>query len=137
MVDTKARAKAFWDELFNAHDLGRVEDFIAAGSVNHNARAGTPNGPAGAREIFERLWTGFPDMRFDVAAMVAEGDKVACIGTMTGTHDGPFQGMEPTHKQTSARHIHVLTFDGAGLIVDHLAVRDDIAMLRQIGAIGG
>ncbi len=135
MPDTKARAHAFWAELFNPHDLGQIEDFIAPGSVNHNAREGTADGPDGAREIFTRLWTGFPDMHFELATMVAEGDKVVCIGTMNGTHDGPFMGMAPTHKRTSARHIHVLTFNSAGQITDHLAVRDDVALFRQVGGI--
>jgi predicted ester cyclase len=133
MVDNKQRARAFWDELFNSHDLQRVEDFIAPASVNHNAREGTPHGPQGARETFLRLWHGFPDMHFDLQTMVAEGDKVVCIGSMSGTHDGPFQGMAATRARSVARHIHVLTFDDAGLITDHLAVRDDITMLRQLG----
>jgi steroid delta-isomerase-like uncharacterized protein len=137
MVDLKARAQAFWTEVFNTHDLEPIEEFIAPGALNHNARPGTPDGPEGARELFSRLWTGFPDMHFDLATMVAEGDKVVCIGTMTGTHDGPFMGMPPTHKRTSARHIHVLTFNDAGQISDHLAVRDDIALMRQVGRIEG
>lgn len=135
MYDNRARARAFWTELFNAHDLARVEDFIAPGSVNHNARPGTPDGPEGAREVFTRLWSASSDMHFDLHTMFAEGDTVVCIGMMSGTHDGPFLGMPPTHRQTLARHIHVLTFDDAGLIADHLAVRDDIALLRQLGAL--
>jgi steroid delta-isomerase-like uncharacterized protein len=137
MSDLKDRAQAFWTEVFNRHDLDRIDEFIAPDAVNHNARAGTPDGAAGARELFTRLWTGFPDMRFDLATMVAEGDKVVCIGIMNGTHDGPFMGMPPTHEQTSTRHIHVLTFDNDGQISDHLAVRDDIALLRQVGRTEG
>jgi steroid delta-isomerase-like uncharacterized protein len=133
MIDTRARAQAFWAEVFNAHDLDRVEGFIAPGSVNHNARAGTPDGPAGAREVFTRLWTGFPDMHFDLSTMVAEGDRVVCIGTMSGTHEGPFMGMAATGKHAAARHIHVLTFNEDSQITEHLAVRDDIALLHQLG----
>lgn len=74
-------------------------------------------------------------MHFKLESMVAEGDKVVCIGIMHGTHDGSFQGIPPTNRQTSARHIHVLTFSTDGLITDHLAVRDDVAVLKQVGAI--
>ena len=135
MPDVKARAEAFWNDVFNRHDLTQVEKFIAPGSVNHNARPGTPDGPQGTREIFSRLWSGSSDMHFKLESMVAEGDKVVCIGIMHGTHDGPFQGIPPTNRQTSARHIHVLTFNTDGLITDHLAVRDDVALLKQVGAI--
>jgi len=64
-----------------------------------------------------------------------KGDKVVCIGIMSGTHDGQFHGIPATHQPTAARHIHVLTFDDAGLITDHLAVRDDVTVLRQLGAL--
>ena len=48
MPGNKARARAFWAELFNAHDLRNVRGFFAPGFVNHNARPGTPDGPEGA-----------------------------------------------------------------------------------------
>ncbi len=134
-VDNKARAHAFWTTLFNAHDLGLVEDFFAPGFINHNARAGTPAGPEGAREVFTRLWDSCSDMQFELHTTIAEADSVVCIGIMRGTHDGLFHGMPATHQPTAARHIHVLTFDDAGLITDHLAVRDDVTVLRQIGAL--
>ena len=58
MPGNKARAQAFWTELFNAHDLRNVRAFFAPGFVNHNARPGTPNGPGGAEQVFGRLWAG-------------------------------------------------------------------------------
>ncbi len=54
---------------------------------------------------------------------------------MSGTHDGSFQGITATHRPTAARHIHILTFNDAGVITEHLAVRDDITLLRQLGAL--
>jgi hypothetical protein len=37
--------------------------------------------------------------------------------------------------RSAARHIHVLTFNDDGLIAGHLAVRDDVTILRQLGAL--
>jgi predicted ester cyclase len=74
-------------------------------------------------------------MHFDLQAMVAEGSQVVCSGVMTGTHDGTWHGIPATHRLTAARQIHVLTFDGTGLIAEHLAVRDDLTLLRQLGAL--
>lgn len=135
MPDYKPRARAFWAELFNAHDLRNVRGYFAPEFVNHNARPGTPDGPEGAGQVFSRLWAGCPDLHFDPQEMVAEGSKVVCIGMMTGTHDGPFHGLPATHRPIAARQIHVLTFNDTGLITEHLAVRDDIAVLRQLGAL--
>jgi steroid delta-isomerase-like uncharacterized protein len=135
MTDLRERAEAFWHQVFNRHDLTQIDQFIAPGSVNHNARTGTPDGPQGAREVFERLWAGSSDMQFEIQSMVAEGNKVVCIGIMHGTHDGPFQGIPATNNLTHARHIHVLTFNEHGLITEHLAVRDDVAFLKQLGVL--
>jgi predicted ester cyclase len=74
-------------------------------------------------------------MRFDIGTLVGEGEKVVCVGTMNGTHDGAFQGMAATNRRTSARHMRLLTFNHTGVIIDHLAVRGDIALLRQLGAL--
>jgi steroid delta-isomerase-like uncharacterized protein len=135
MPDIKARTQAFWTEAFNKHDLSAARGFVAPGFVNRKARPGTPAGPEGARQVFSRLWAGCSDMHFDLQEMVAEGNKVVCIGVMTGTHDGPFHGIPATHRATAARHIHVLTFDETGLITEHLAVRDDVTVFRQLGVL--
>ncbi len=131
----KARARAFWAEVFNAHDLARIRGFLAPGFVNHNAQPGTPDGPEGAGLVLSRLWAGCSDMHFDLEEIIAEGSKVVCIGVMTGTHDGPLHGIPATHQPTAAPQIHVLTFDDTGLITEHLAVRDDVTVLRQLGAL--
>jgi steroid delta-isomerase-like uncharacterized protein len=131
--DHKMRAQEFWRKLFNAHDLGLCEEFFAPGFINHNARPGTPAGPEGAKRVFRRLWEGSSDMSFELERIVAEADTVVCIGVMSGTHNGLFHGIPATGKPTAIRHIHVLTFDDAGLITDHLAVRDDLTLFRQLG----
>lgn len=135
MPANKTRAGAFWAELFNAHDLTMIWGFLAPEFVNHNARPGTPHGPDGASQVFSRLWAGCSDMHFDLQEMIAEGSKVVCIGMMTGTHDGPLHGIPATHQPTAATQIHVLTFNDTGLITEHLAVRDDVTILRQLGAL--
>lgn len=134
-VDNKARAQAFWTTLFNAHDLELVEDFFAPGFINHNARPGTSAGPQGARETFTRLWNSSSDMQFELQTTIAEADKVVCIGIMRGLHDGLFHGIPATYRPTATRHIHVLTFNNDGLITEHLAARDDLTLLRQLGAL--
>ena len=71
-------------------------------------------------------------MHFDLQEVIAEGSKVVCVGVMTGTHDGPLHGIPATDWPTAARQIHVLTFSDTGMITEHLAVRDDVTLLRQL-----
>jgi predicted SnoaL-like aldol condensation-catalyzing enzyme len=41
-----------------------------------------------------------------------------------------------THRPFAARQMHALTFNADGLVTEHLAVRDDLTMLRQLGVDG-
>jgi predicted ester cyclase len=74
-------------------------------------------------------------MKFEIDTILAEGDKVVCVGMMSGTHNGPFAGMPPTGRTFRARQVRILTFDDAGLITEHLAVRDDISKLKPLGVL--
>jgi steroid delta-isomerase-like uncharacterized protein len=133
--ETVGYARRMWDELFNAHDLSMVDEWVAEGSVDHSAAPGTSDGPQGVREVFERMWSAFPDIAFEVEDVIADGSKVVCVGMMRGTHEGGFQGMEPTGKRFEAQQVHILSFDDKGRMTEHLAVRDDVAMLQQLGVL--
>jgi steroid delta-isomerase-like uncharacterized protein len=120
-------------ELFNAHDMEAILPRIAEDFVNHNAQAGTPRGPEGQRQVNERLWAAFPDLTFEVEDVFVADDRVASIGTMRGTHEGEFMGIPPSGRRFEARQMHRLRFDEEGRLTEHLAVRDDVAMLAQLG----
>ena len=69
-------------------------------------------------------------MQFELHTMMAEGDKVVCIGIIAApTTAIPRHTRYP--QPTATHHIHVLTFDQTALITEHLAVRDDVTVLRQ------
>jgi hypothetical protein len=55
--------------------------------------------------------------------------SVAVLGWMTGTQDGPFGPYPPSGKAFRVRQIHTYAFDDQGRIANHVAVRDDVAML--------
>ena len=120
-------------ELFNAHDTDGMVARVADDFVNHNAAPGTPRGPEGQRQVNERLWSAFPDLTFEVEDVLVADDRVAAIGTMRGTHQGEFMGLPPTGKRFEARQMHRLRFNDDGELTEHLAVRDDVAMLAQLG----
>ena len=120
-------------ELFNAHDMDGMLARVAEDFVNHNAAPGTPGGPEGQRQVNERLWSAFPDLSFEVEDVLVADDRVATIGTMRGTHRGEFMGLPPTNKRFEARQVHRLRFNDEGNLTEHLAVRDDVAMLAQLG----
>ncbi|MGH2587705.1 MAG: ester cyclase, partial [Dehalococcoidia bacterium] len=71
---------------------------------------------------------------YDVAELIAEGDKVVARTTLRGTHNGPFMGIEPTGRRVVQEQIHILRF-ADGKAFEHRAVRDDLGMMQQLGVV--
>jgi predicted ester cyclase len=132
------RVRSAIEEVFNDRDLSRINDeTFSPEFVNRNAVEGTPAGPEGQRQVMQRLWTAFPDARFEVEEIAADGKTVLCVGTMSGTHEGELSGIPPTGRKVSWRQCHLLTVDDEGRFVDHDAIRDDLGLLRQLGVVPG
>ncbi len=106
---------------------------IASDVVNHTASAlGLRDGAENFKRVMEIVQVAAPDQKWKVQGLIAEGDLVACRVTWSGTHRGPFLGVPGTNRTFSVEHIHIFRVTD-GRIAEHWAVRDDLAMLGQIG----
>jgi steroid delta-isomerase-like uncharacterized protein len=130
--DTAVR---FW-EAFNSRDLSQLDDMFAEDYVNHAALPGTPAGPEGQAQLMQRLWTAFPDGRFEIEQLAQDGDTVVCVGTMSGTHLGELFGIPGSGKAIAWRQCHLITVVD-GRATAHRAIRDDLGLMRQMGALPG
>ncbi len=128
----------------------------APDAVNHASgrTAPAPSPPEAIRRLVDALRVAFPDRRWRIDDMIAEGDQVACRMTVSGTFGatpvppGPlpagYLGLESTMlvpasaagKPYSVKHIHIFRIAG-GMIAEHWAARDDLSLLLQLGAIAG
>jgi predicted ester cyclase len=124
----------FWEQAFNGRDLDAVDRLFAENYVNHATVEGAAQGREGQRQLMQRLWTAFPDARFTIEHLAADGDTVICVGTMEGTHEGELMGMAPTGRRVAWRQCHLMLVDESGRAVEHRAIRDDAGLFRQIGA---
>jgi steroid delta-isomerase-like uncharacterized protein len=136
MGEAERRAVERYWQAFNERDLSLLDDVIAADYVNHAALPGTSPGPAGQAQVMERLWTAFPDARFEIEVLAEDGDTVVCIGTMSGTHQGELFGIPGSGKSIAWRQCHILTVTD-GRATAHRAIRDDLGLMRQMGAVPG
>jgi steroid delta-isomerase-like uncharacterized protein len=133
--DAVHQMRRFWEEAFNGRDVSLLDDLIADGYVNHAALPGTPPGRAGQVAVMQRLWTAFPDARFEIKHLAVDGDVGICIGTMSGTHEGELLGVPASGRHVEWRMCHLMRFDGDGRAIDHSAIRDDLGLMRQMGAV--
>ena len=77
----------------------------------------------------------FPDLRFTMEDMVAEGDRVAFRATLRGTHQGPFRGLAPTGRTVAIAVLDVVRVE-EGRFTEHWGGPDLLDTLRQLGVEG-
>ena len=91
-------------------------------------------GPRDWSEVLARLSASFPDISWRVHRTLAQDDHVWVETTMSGTHEGAFFAIAPTGRRFEVRQVHMLRLQG-GQIQEHWAVRDDLGLLVQLGAV--
>ncbi len=135
MADVKATMRRFYDEVVNAHNLDSVDDFLSSDFAEREVLPpGIPEGREGVKVFFSMMFEGFPDLRFEVSELLAEGDTAVSRVLVTGTHKGTFMDIPATGKRIEAVSIDIVRFEG-DKAVEHWGVTDMMAVMQQIGAV--
>lgn len=130
----KAVYRRMVDEVVNQGRFEVVDEIFHPGYVDHSAPPGAPGGLEGVKAIFSMFRTGFPDVKFTIDDMVAEGDIVATLVHGEGTQTGPFMGTPPSNKHARWRSVGFFRVED-GKIVEHWGIPDLLGLLIQIGVI--
>src|SRR5204862_4247008 len=83
----------------------RFDVLMGADAVLHIGGGDVPCDPAGTRAIAAEWTTAFPDWRFELLALVAEGDLVVAHMPYSGTHRRAIVGIEPTGRSCTVDEI--------------------------------
>jgi steroid delta-isomerase-like uncharacterized protein len=116
----------------NEGNLDQLDGLVAPDSVDHDPAPGQVPGPEGYKAFFTEMRTAFPDLAIAVEKTVADEDTVAFAYTLTGTHNGPFQGHDATGKSISVRGLQISRFEG-GLLVERWGSSDEVGIMKQLG----
>lgn len=117
-------------EGFGRGDMSVLDEMVAEDLVEH--QKGHPQGREGLKSVIRTLRRSFPDLRYEVVQMVADGDKVWGHFRSRGTNDGPFMGNPPTRKTMQIDVIDIARFE-EGKLVEHWGVPDRLGLLVQLG----
>lgn len=82
--------------------------------------------------MLQNVRRGFPDAHVELVTIIEEGDMASFRLDGSGTHLGPFLGVEPTGKTIRIRGIHQVRIRD-GRIVEHWQGPDILAMLLDMG----
>ena len=120
-------------EAVNTGKFDLFQEAVSAENVDHDPAPGQVQGPEGYRTFFSGLRTAFPDLSVTLDTMVADDDSIAFAYTLTGTQDGPLDGLAPTGRKVKIRGLQISKFKD-GKMVERWGSSDELGMLQQLGA---
>jgi steroid delta-isomerase-like uncharacterized protein len=129
--ENKTVIRRLVEEVYNDNNLDVLYELVAQDMANHSAVPEHQHGIEGFKHVNRWVRAGFSDAHYEIEDMIAEGDMVACRITVSGTHDGDFQGTPPTGKRFSVDHVHWHRL-ADGKLVERWAVRDDLGAAQQL-----
>jgi predicted ester cyclase len=132
---TGAVARAYF-EAVAARDLDAMVGFYEPGGTGEIHGLVELTAPLSYRAWFANLFAAFPDFRFEILDVVAEGEKAAVRWRATGTFSGEarFEGMEPTEARVDLSGCDMLTIRN-GKIHRNEAYMNGAQMAQQLGAL--
>lgn len=126
----KAIFKRFYEQAWNAGDLGVVDQLLAIDFVNHEISGTT----ASHRELYKQAVVetraAFPDWTTTIDDVIAEGDKVVARWQGQGTRATEVSGIDPTGNQIRTTGITIVRVAG-GKITDFWKKDDSYSVWQQ------
>jgi predicted ester cyclase len=129
----KERVRRYLDEVWNQGNIEGSASYLAPGYRRHVGPGAEPLDVDGQRDRLQGFRTAFPDVKLEIEQMVAEGDLVAFRFTMTGTHLGPYQGIEPTGVRVNVPGLDLVRLKD-GFLTEHWGGADLTILKAQLAA---
>jgi predicted ester cyclase len=123
-------------EIYSSNQLEALDTVLAPDFTPHNRMEmpGLPPGLEGIKQIHLGTLAAFPDLRIMTEELIAEGDKVVEVWTMTMTHTGVSIFGAPANSGKAVRTWGMSVYRIAnGKIVEHWGEMDFVAVLIQLG----
>lgn len=133
----KATARSLFEDLLNRQGSEALAGVYADDAWFFNAAVPVPlQGRAAIAGYVDQVRTTFPDLRYDVLRVIAEGDRAVVHWRMSGTHtgEGLTPGLPPTGGPIEATGMDWILFRD-GRIVEERSEWDVFRVMQQLGLI--
>jgi predicted ester cyclase len=129
--ENKDLVRQMYEDVVNKGNIDNASHFISAEAIENEDLS--HNGLDSFKNFFKDFRKSFPDLKFTIKDMIAEGDKVVVRMTVTGTHDGDgsFMNFVPRGKKIEIETIDILRF-ADGKMIEHWGRTDTLCMLEQL-----
>ena len=129
----KALLARFYSDVFVSWDRALVDKLLSPSFRSHDWPDDSRTGPDGFWDFYDRVLSTFPDTRYVVDDLIAEGDKVVVHWRLLATQQGEFYGMAPTGKSISLQGIAIYRVEG-GKLMERWVVYDLHGLIQQVKA---
>ena len=125
------------EEVWNQGNLQVIHELLAPNHVRRDSLLKTEVvGIDAVKAQVLGLKAAFPDFHFDVLIIPSQsGEFVTRRWVMTGTHQGEWMDIPATGVSVTSTGIALSRIEH-GLIAEDWVQRDDLGLLRQLGALG-
>lgn len=129
----KAAVRSLFEDVYSNGNLSALDRLLSKNVRAHESALPAPlEGIAPYRANVERYRTAFPDLKFRVIELIAEGEQVAARWLASGTHSGELLGMPPSGRFASDVSGSSVFRLADGKIVEEQSTWDLAGLLRQL-----
>jgi steroid delta-isomerase-like uncharacterized protein len=132
--ENKAVVRRFFEELLSTDNLALADEILSPDFRFYFAGSPDPMDLKRYKDFLAARRAAFPDRRFAVEDMIAEGDKVSARFTMRGTHNGELRGIAPSGREVTMSGIDIIRLKEGKMVEDKVEV-DQLGMMQQLGMI--
>lgn len=118
-------------ELIVTGQIDRLGEVFADDVVDHDPAPDQGPGVQGIMDFWRTFRSAFPDVNLEPQTIVADDENVAVVLTVSGTHQGTFNGIEATGKEFSVRGLQVGRFEN-GKLVERWGATDEATLTNQL-----
>jgi len=111
-----------------------IDECYTEDCVWHGPGGQDIRGHDGLKQFMAMLGVTFPDKRYIIHDIIAEGDKVVARFTLQATHKGEFMGIPATNKQVAFTGVYIIRFAN-GSQAEWWLEADFLGLMQQLGAI--
>jgi predicted ester cyclase len=135
-VEANRKLVEAFDDMLSAQDFDRLDELCTPDMVNHALAPARLAGLAGTREFLTTRFTNnWGNDKWEELTVIVEDDLVVQYGVRAGHWPGgDFLGFD-VPEGDYRRDVAFMYRIRDGRIAERWAVRDDLGMMRQLGAI--
>jgi steroid delta-isomerase-like uncharacterized protein len=134
LEENKALVRRHSEVFWNEGRLDIADDVHTADIVFHDPASPEVRGSAAYNQFATMYRTAFPDLKFTIEELIAEGDLVVERWSAEGTHQGELMGVAPTGKKVTNTGISIFRIAGSK-IAEEWVQWTTLGMMQQLGVI--